>query len=148
MSDTDLFLEEVSKELNVSLSFKPVDSCIVQLPSEIQVVFERNEAKKHINVVCLLLKVEPSVHTDQLLEQSLKCNNPKNEITGSLCLIEKTNTLALYQKYKLSNANYKALANSCLHLLQSAVYLKQFYGTNQPLPFPITKHMISNEMDR
>lgn len=127
-------LYHLSHETGLKLYPDANDACKLHLSNQFYVQLEMDRSEEHLNAVCKILEIPLGKFKENVLKHALVANYNLDPLESCLSYIQKTNTLALYQKIPLKNLVPSQLVEILVNLGLKAEEWKQAIESGRPGP--------------
>jgi len=132
-----LFLDilyHLSHETGLKLYPDANDACKLHLSNQFYVQLEMDRSEEHLHAVCKIIEIPLGKFKENVLKHALVANYNLDPFESCLSYIQKTNTLALYQKISVKPFNPTQLVDIIVRLGLKAQEWKQAIESGRPGP--------------
>lgn len=133
-------LEELGKSSLLSLGslqLNPQNTCLIPLPSGLNIQLEMDKYEKYLIVGCVLGDVQKGKYRFDLFREALKANGMPPPRYGTLAFSSKTEKLVLHEYLDMRNLRGEQVADYLVPFLEKAkIWQEAIAGNNLPVIGP------------
>jgi hypothetical protein len=121
----DQILEDVSKELNVSLKEDGNHTCLIDFKEKIKLQIELDAPQENIIIGAIIGELVPGKFRENVLREALKENSSPPPRLGVFAFSPKKNALIFFNKISIQTVDIKNLVDLIRNIVDKAAMWKE-----------------------